>query len=312
MSGPGSPLSTLRPSRHYSARLIAILLVSLLLHLGAWGTYEAGQKYGWWDQLHWPAWLKRPAPKAQAFLVQPPRPQEQALDFMTVDDPATEAPKKAKYYSSQNSKAADQTGQKETDQPKLEGRQTDALHLTDALRPVFANPKPPAPKPSQEEQVAKPAQVAGDLTLGQAQPEQEARPRTLAEARAQMKQTPGVMSRQDGGANHRALRAAIDALGTKSGAYDAAIVEAIQQFWYNELDSQKFALDRTGKVRLQFKLNYDGTVTEMQEVENTVGFELGLVCQEAITGPAPFAKWTTEMRQEYGNFRVITFTFYYY
>jgi outer membrane biosynthesis protein TonB len=277
----------------------------------AWGGYEAGQKYGWWKAIHWPAWLQRHLPKAQALLVQPP-PREEPLEFVTVDDPAVEAPKKAKYYSSQNSKAADQTGQKETDQPKLDGRQTEVRHLTDTLRPQFADPKPPAPKPSQEEQVAKPAQVAGDMTLGKAQPEQEARPRTLAEARAQMKQTPGVMSRQDGGAAHRALRASLDAIGTKSGAYDAAIVEAIQQFWYNELDSQKFALDGTGKVRIEFKLNYDGTVTELKETENTVGFELGLVCQEAISGPAPFAKWTTEMRQEYGNFRVITFTFYYY
>lgn len=313
MSGADSSLSSLRTTRRDSERLLAILLLSLILHLLFWGAYEAGQKYGWWKKVHWPVWFHNP-PKVEALVAQPEKPQEEPLQFVTVDDVATEAPKNAKYYSSQNSRAADQTGQKDTDQPKLEGHQTDALHLTDTLHPQFTDPKPLQPKPSQDEKTVKAAEVPGDLTLGQPQPEQPPRPRTLAQARAQQqRQTPGIMSRLDAGTRRQAVRSSLDAIGTPFGAYDAEVVDAVTQYWYDELDREKFAQDRSGKVTLQFKLNYDGTVTEVQELQNTVGFELGLLCQDAITGPAPFAKWTPEMRQMIGaNFRVITFTFYYY
>jgi hypothetical protein len=40
---------------------------------------------------------------------------------------------------------------------------------------------------------------------------------------------------------------------------------------------------------------------------------LGHVCENAINDPAPFAKWSDEMRRLVGqNYREITFTFYYY
>jgi hypothetical protein len=69
----------------------------------------------------------------------------------------------------------------------------------------------------------------------------------------------------------------------------AAFMEAVTQRWYDLLDSQQFALDRSGKVTLRFHLNYDGTITDMQVLENTVGDLLGYVCQKAINDPAPFA-----------------------
>jgi hypothetical protein len=316
MSGPGSPLSTLRPSRHESERLIAILLVSLVLHLLVWGGYEAGRKYGWWDQFHWPAWLQRHTPKAQALLAAQQPPREEPLEFVQVDDPSTEAPKNAKYYSNQNSKAADQTNEKDTDRPKLEGHQTDVLHMTDVLHPKIIGPQTPAPKaseskPSEEAQTPKPA---GDLTLGKPQPEQPPRPRTLAEARAQQqKQRPEIMAQEDGGARRHAIRASLDAVGSPFGDYDQALIDAIQQYWDDELAKQNFALDQIGKVTIRFKLNYDGTVTEVEELSKSVNEMGSLLCQNAITGPAPFAKWPKEMRQLIdGNFRVITFTFYYY
>ena len=308
-----SHLSTLRPSRRESERLVAVLLASLILHLLFWGGYEAGRKYGWWDRLHLPAWLHR-APKLVAQPVQPQAQREEPLEFVSVDDPSTVAPKNAKFYSSQNSQAADQSNERDTDKPKLEGRQTDVVRLNDALRPQVTEPKPPEPKQPSEDKTVQKAQEAGDLTVGKPQPEQPpARPRTLAEALAQQKQTPGQKSRLDAGAMRHAIRSSLNAIGTPWGAYDEAIVEAVTQYWYDELDSQKFALDRSGKVVIQFKLNEDGTVTEVQELQNSVGFELGLVCQDAITGPAPFAKWPPGMSRDFGrNFRVITFTFDYY
>ena len=36
----------------------------------------------------------------------------------------------------------------------------------------------------------------------------------------------------------------------------------------------------------------------MKVLENTVGDVLGYVCQKAVTDPAPFAPWPSEMRQD--------------
>jgi len=69
---------------------------------------------------------------------------------------------------------------------------------------------------------------------------------------------------------------------------------------------------RRGRVVLQFLLNYDGRITEMKVLENTVTETLSLLCQKAVLDPAPFDKWPREMRLMVGeDFRRITFTFYY-
>jgi hypothetical protein len=313
VSDADNHLSSLRPDSRENERLVAILLASLMLHLLFWGGYEIGEKLGWWDHLHWPAWLHH-TPK---LVIAPPPPQvqpEAPLEFVSVDEAAPEPPKNAKFYSSQNSQAADQSTEKKADMPKVDGKQTDMTRLEDALRPQRAKPQPPEPKQPTEEKTAQPAKEAGDTETGQIQPEQTpARPRTLKEVKAQQNQTQGVKSRIDGGAIRHNTRVALDAVGTPFGDYDQALIDAIQQFWDDELDSRKFALDRSGKVAIQFKLYDDGSVRELQETENTVGMTLGLVCQDAINGPAPFAKWPPAMRQAFGkNFRVITFTFYYY
>ena len=110
-----------------------------------------------------------------------------------------------------------------------------------------------------------------------------------------------------------ALQPSLDVKATAFGAYDAAIVEAVSQRWNDLLDSRQFAQDRTGKVTLQFHLNYDGTVTGMEVGENTVGELLSLVCRDAIEESAPFAAWPSDMRRMVGrNYRDISYTFYYY
>ena len=57
----------------------------------------------------------------------------------------------------------------------------------------------------------------------------------------------------------------------------------------------------------------DGSVIEMQMLENTVGDLLGYLCQEAIEEAAPFGKWPSDMTRLTGtNYRVITIDFVYY
>jgi hypothetical protein len=119
--------------------------------------------------------------------------------------------------------------------------------------------------------------------------------------------------KQDGGVPNVKLSASFDVKATPFGQYDSDFVDAVTYRWYSLLDSQQFALDRTGKVTVRFHLNYDGTITQMTVLENTVGDLLGYVCQKAISDPAPYKPWPEEMRREIGaNSREITFTFYYY
>jgi outer membrane biosynthesis protein TonB len=308
MARASTQIDSLRPSRFEMERLGLALALSLMLHLLTWGGYEAGKKFGWWQQWHWPVWMHH----AKKFAVIPPPVvrTEEPLTFVTVDNPSTEAPKNAKYYSSQNSRAANPDAMQEVKDPKLNGKQTDVPKTEDVARTDFSKLQPSAPSPPQPQQLA---MNMGDLTLGKPQDSQQdqkpqpPRPRTLNQARRMA----GMQMQQNGGVQRQA-RSALDVKATGFGEYDAALVEAITQHWYDLLDSQQFAQDRSGKVVLQFRLNYDGSITDMNVAQSNVGELLSYVCQKAVTDPAPFAKWPSDMRAKLGNFRDIQFTFYYY
>ena len=136
------------------------------------------------------------------------------------------------------------------------------------------------------------------------------RPRTLAAARAKKAMLAGEKMQQDGGVKPRGTLA-FDVKRTAFGDYDAAFIAAVQQRWYDLLESASIP-HRAGKVMLEFRLSYDGRVTEMKVNDNEVGEVLSSICQRAVLDPAPFAKWPTDMRRMVGaNFRDVTFTFYY-
>ena len=322
MTVAGTQPNSLRLSGFESRRLGLALALSLAAHLLTWGGYEAGEKLGWWQVWHWPTWLQRLTQKMETLPV-PVVNYEPPLEFATVEQPSTEAPKDAKYYSDKNSRAANPDADQDSDKPKLNGKQTDVPKTEDVPRLNFnkLQPAPPTPQVNtrQQEPQLQLAMNAGDLTLGKPkdskpQEQPEPRPRTLRQALAQQaNHLPGVQMRQEGGVHRRQLVPSLDVKATAFGAYDAAIVEAVSQRWYDLLDSRQFAQDRTGKVTLQFHLNYDGTVTGMEVEENTVGELLSLVCRDAIEESAPFAPWPSDMRRMVGqNYREITFTFYYY
>jgi hypothetical protein len=122
----------------------------------------------------------------------------------------------------------------------------------------------------------------------------------------------GQKMKQEGGVRRPSLRPAFDVIATPFGAYDQAVISAVQERWYALLDEQGFAGDRTGRVSVRFHLNADGSVTEMKLLENTVDLTLALICQSAIRDPAPFAPWPGEMRREIGaKYREVTFVFIY-
>ncbi len=332
---------SLRYSGFEMERLTLALLISLLLHLAIWGGYEGGKKLGWWEKLRQLTQAHQAAKKNP-----PPPPVTQQAEepeiFVDVSHAEPDPPKQTKYYSNKNSIAANPNAHRDEKQPELNGKQKLVPKTEDAPRLVKLQPTPP-PQPAQppekpqeqpapEVPPAKPAPPNDPMSLGdlhlakitdattanQQQPQQPTqapreRPRTLKAAQAQQPQLPGQQMQQAGGVRRQRLWSSLDARATPFGDYDRAIVEAVTDHWYALLDSRHFAQDRTGKVILKFKLKYDGTITEMQPLESTVGETLNYVCQEAIEEAAPFAAWPPDMRRMIAdNYREISFVFYYY
>jgi hypothetical protein len=77
------------------------------------------------------------------------------------------------------------------------------------------------------------------------------------------------------------------------------------------LDKYNYTFDRSGKVVVQFRLNYDGRITDMKLVESSVGEVHALICQRAVLEPAPYERWPSDLRRMVGNSRDVQFTFYY-
>jgi hypothetical protein len=116
--------------------------------------------------------------------------------------------------------------------------------------------------------------------------------------------------KQDGGVKRRGTLVP-DVKATPFGAYDAAFIAAVQQRWYDLIDNSQ-VVPRSGKVMLQFRLTYDGRITDMKVNLDTVGELLSLLCQRAVLDPQPYARWPSDMRRMIGeNYREVTFTFYY-
>jgi outer membrane biosynthesis protein TonB len=338
MNGSRSHGETLRARPWEDSQLVWALVISVIVHLSAFGVFKVGQHYHLWEKIRVPAWIQRitdalvPALAKRA--AQPPKPQnEMPLMFIEVspDLAVADAPKDARHYAAHSTRATQSDpADKDTGVPKITGQQdqvprTEDTKLSRAQPLQPALPQPPPDETPKEEQKPAPALSPNALTLGkpsdQSKPAdgQADRPRrmTVAEAKARQAQqqalsTAGQKMRQDGGVQQRGPRITFDAVGTPFGAYDALVVAAVQERWYGLLEQRSYASDRSGKVVLEFNLHHDGRVTDLIVAENTVDELLCLLCQKAILDPSPFARWPSEMRRlTKGDSREVRFTFYY-
>ncbi len=170
-------------------------------------------------------------------------------------------------------------------------------------------------KPQKTEQINKVPGTGSPLNanplIAEPSPPKQERPRTLAEAYRQNPMLAGQLMQQDGGVRNRG-RVSVDVKGSPFGAYDAAFIAAVQERWYQLLEKTAYMLDRRGKVVLDFRLRYDGRITDMRVSDDTVGEVLSLLCQRAVRDPAPYARWPGDMRRMVGaDYREVRFTFYY-
>jgi hypothetical protein len=293
--------------------------LSFAVHLALFGGWKIGDKLGWWKhQATWLLEITKKKHKPDTRLVKltppkaPPRGQEIPMTFVEVDPStaALEPPKDSKYYGAHSSLAANPDPKIETQIPKIDGKQEKMVRLENVPKP---GPQPLQPTPPPKE--TKPREAPGDTyrkpddksTQINAKPEKT---RTLAKAMERNPSLAGQKLRQDGGVSRRG-HASFDVIGSAFGAYDAAVIAAIQQRWYDLLDNTPFT-HRTGKVQLEFHLNVDGSVTELRMLDNDVGENLAGLCQRAIVDPAPFGPWPEDMKKKVGkDFREVLFTFYY-
>jgi hypothetical protein len=325
---------TLRPREH-------LLLWAFCFSIGAHLLLYADWKLLGHTHLNLlPAWMLPNKPVlAQTQKKQPAPLTEQEVPLLFVDvDPSqatAEAPKNAKYYSARNSQAANINATVDSSVPKIDGSQTHVVQTQTVPRanPVPlqpAPPKAPARVESTTEAQAKPkgGPQTGDLAMakpstqtgqnqsegdtGQADSTTHTRPRTLAEAKARQAMMSGEKMKQDGGVKRRLEINSLDARATPFGEYDRELIEAVTSRWYNLLDSKQFSRDGTGRVVIDFRLDYNGHISGLTIVNSDVNDLLAYVCRKSISDPAPFAQWPTDMRRLIGaDYRDIRFTFYY-
>ena len=136
------------------------------------------------------------------------------------------------------------------------------------------------------------------------------RPRTIKEALARRAESGlvGEKMKQDGGVSRLGV-SALDARGMAFGAYDAAVIQAIQQRWYSLLESRPTP---RGKVVVEFRMHFDGRVTDVKVNDADVGELYSLFCQKAIQDPAPYPRWPSDMRRQMqADHRDVRFSFFY-
>jgi len=276
---------------------------------------------------------------------------ELPLVFVDVDpsQAAPEAPEKTPFFSAFDSLAGNPDTSRDTLVPKFEGTQDKVLKTKDtpiptpvspppAPPPQAAPPEPPRPVPAEPPRPAPPPQPQsgpppGELAMAKpsltpgpavpplreqaAAPLEHVRPRTLAQAGAQQQPSNqsalmGDKMKQDGGVKRFSVESSLNVRATPYGNYYAKFVAAVQQCWYGLLDEQRYSLDKVGKVVLTFKLTPDGRVTDTKVEESNVGDIYTMLCQLAVTKPAPYDKWPPEMRRMIGANQIdVRFTFYY-
>jgi hypothetical protein len=317
-------------------RLWAALLMSLLIHLGTYGTYKAGQAMGLWQRLHWKPMGKVIEELQQAKLAMAEPQGEPPLMFVDVNPYAAteDVPEDTRFYSDRSSRASNPLTDEITDVPMVDGSQQEMVRTDDVppARPVPLQPAPPPPAAEPELTPEEPVteatkQPEGDLLMAKAEepqrpaepdpPKEKPRPRTLKEAMArlpaeELERLAGRKMKQDGGVRRLSTFSTLDVKASAFGDYDRAIIIAIQNRWFDLLDMRGFGHEKSGKVVLDFRLHYDGRVSRMTVAENTVDEMLSLLCQKAVTDPSPYARWPSDMRRMIGgNYRDVRFTFYY-
>jgi hypothetical protein len=89
--------------------------------------------------------------------------------------------------------------------------------------------------------------------------------------------------------------------------YDTSFRDSVMKSWNAMLEKQNRVKNQTGRIVVQFHLTYDGNITDMKVLEDSIGNDQALLCQNAILSGSPYPSWPKDMIRMVGaNYRVIT------
>jgi outer membrane biosynthesis protein TonB len=320
--------------------ILRAFVISIVLHVMALLVVESGRKIGLWETRAVPKWVLDAARVTPPTMANSQTNEPSVLQFIEVDPAqATEEPKDAKLYSTDNTRAANPDTTLDTDRPKIDGTQKNVPKTRDTAKANAApepppQPQAPPPKPQKRDTMqpnTKPVEQAeaeppGDTKQNTLTPEEKAqrdltldrppppkpRARTLAQAREQKGIVEGQKMQQSGGVKRFAIEMDQDVKASPFGSYDAMFIAAVQSRWYQLLEQRNYVFDHSGKVVIVFRLYKDGRVMQMKVAENQVNNTLAEACQRAILDPAPYAPFPADLRRLLGaDYREVRFTFHY-
>ena len=138
--------------------------------------------------------------------------------------------------------------------------------------------------------------------MTRAQPKE--RPRLQNSARSTI-----LTNRATGTTNVKPL--GYDARWSEYGEYLAELIEIVDTKWHSILEDSRVSPPRGSHVIVTFRINSKGE-TQITKVEDADAGKQGVFsCQNAITYPQPYRKWTEQMIAVLGDSQEITFGFYY-
>ena len=196
----------------------------------------------------------------------PPKPEpEPKHEVAQVDKPAPEEKAAQKEKSPQPAQAAKPEGGLKAGETELAAAKPEA---------IVPNVQPAQKaQPEQKEEVAQ-------------EPVQRRKPiARVSKARELKGVIEGERMEQKGGSHRFGVEPTFDVRQSPFGRYDQSMIAAVQARWYALLDGN-YAFERSGKVTVRFLLHSDGTVSDLQNVEQTVGESLSFKCEAAEIGRA--------------------------
>ncbi len=181
-------------------------------------------------------------------------------------------------------------------------------------------PAPLSPKPGDLVRATintQPDKGDGAARQGENGEQPQPRPRTVAQARAQLPQETGIAGEKmklEGASQVQRVMPSFNTEGTPWGSYDAKFIAIVKNQWYHFLDQHPEAFNWAGRVVVKFHLQHDGRITDFEVVENSSGEIQGYGAQKAIIRDLgqPYDPWPPSLRRTTAkDYRELRFSFYY-
>jgi hypothetical protein len=95
------------------------------------------------------------------------------------------------------------------------------------------------------------------------------------------------------------------------GEYMQRLIDAVQVQWERLILRSAFYPTSGALVKVVFKLDSTGAISEVVRVEGSGGELAQRLCVSAITERSPYGEWTDDMLAAFGTEQELTFTFFY-